>query len=280
MKKISSNTIKITKDTSDILKLYQQEIRNIGEISKIQEMQMFLEYQETKCPKIKQSLVNNNLRFVINVAKYYHNSSFYELSDLISSGNIGLIKAVEEFDPNKGYKFSTYAVWWIKQAILEGIAKESKIIKQPIKLHSVNQKFLKLKNEFFNKFGFEPNIDDIRDELGEETASEIIAKSVNAIDDNNILSIHNTVNSSEEMSYEDIIATSILNDEFIYLNSDLKSLNLKNLNKIEKLIINYSYGLDDKPELSFNQISKLLNMSEKDIKRIHDKSISKIKNDL
>jgi len=280
MKKISSNTIKITKDTSDILKLYHQDIRNIDEISKKQETEMFYEYQTTKCPKIKELLIINNLRFVINVAKYYHNSSFYQLSDIISSGNIGLIKAVEEFDPNKGYKFSTYAVWWIKQAILEGIAKESKIIKQPIKQHSINQKYLELKNNFYNKYGFDPNIDDIKDDLIEETASEVIAKSVNAIDDNNILSIYTTVNSSEEINYEEMLPTSVLNDEFIYLNSDLKSLSLKGLNKIEKLIINYRYGLSDKPELSFNQISKLLNMSEKDIKKIHDKGINKIKNDL
>ena len=280
MKKINSNTVKITKDTSDILKLYHQEIRNIVDITKSEEIKIFIEYRITRCPKIKQLLINNNLRFVINVAKYYHNSSFYELSDLISSGNIGLIKAVEHFDPNKGYKFSTYAVWWIKQSILEGIAKESKIIKQPIKLHSVNQKYLKIKNEFYNKYGFEPNIDDIRDELDEETASEIIAKSVNAIDDNNILSIHNTINSSEELNYEDMLPTSILNDEFIYLSSDLSCLKFKSLNKIEKLVMNYKYGLNDKPELSFNQISKLLSMSEKDVKKIHDKSIMKIKNDL
>lgn len=280
MKKISSNTVKITKDTSDILKLYQYEIRNIDEIPKTEETRMFFEYQSTRCPKIKEQLINNNLRFVINVAKYYHNSSFYQLPDLISSGNIGLIKAVEEFDPSKGYKFSTYAVWWIKQAILEGIAKESKTIKQPIKQHSINQKYLELKNDFYNNYGFDPNIDDIKDKLSEETASEVLAKSVSAIDDNNILSIYTTVNSSEEINYEEMLPTSVLNDEFIYLNSDLKSLSLKGLNKIEKLIITYTYGLDNKPELSFNQISKLLNMSEKDIKRIHDKSLNKIKNDL
>jgi len=280
MKNINSNFVKITKDTSDSLRLYHQEIRNLDEINKKKETELFIEYRQTRCPKIKELLVNNNLRFVINVAKYYHNSSFYELTDIISSGNIGLIKAVEDFDPNKGYKFSTYAVWWIKQAILEGIAKESKIIKQPIKLHSVNQKYLKIKNEFYNKYGFDPNIDDIREDLDEETASEIIAKSVNAIDDNNILSIYNSINNFDEFKFEEMLPTSILNDEFIYFNTDLNSMNLKNLNNIEKLIICYSYGLDDKPELSFSQISKMVSKSEKEVKKIHDNAIKKIKNDL
>jgi RNA polymerase primary sigma factor len=280
MKKINSNTVKITKDTSETIKLYQQEIRNIEEIPKNVEIKLFCEYQVTKCPQIKQLLINNNLRFVINIAKYYHNSSFYQLSDLISTGNIGLIKAVEEFDPHKGYKFSTYAVWWIRQSILEGIAKESKAIKQPIKLHSVNQKFIDLKNNFYNKYGFEPNVDDIRDDLGEETASEIIAKSISAIDDNNIISIHTKLNSFEELNYEDILPTSTLNQESIYLDVDLKSLTFSSLNKIEKIIIGYTYGLSDKPELSFNQISKIISKSEKEVKKIHDNAIKKIKNDL
>jgi RNA polymerase primary sigma factor len=280
MKKINSNTVNITKDTSETIKLYQQEIRHIEEIPKNEEIKLFCEYQLTKCPKIKQLLINNNLRFVINIAKYYHNSSFYQLSDLISTGNIGLIKAVEDFDPHKGYKFSTYAVWWIRQSILEGIAKESKAIKQPIKLHSVNQKFIELKNSFYNKYGFEPNVDDIRDDLGEETASEIIAKSINAIDDNNIISIHTKFNSFEELSYEDILPTSILNQETIYLDVDLKSLTFSSLNKIEKVIIGYTYGLSDKPELSFKQISNIISKSEKEVKKIHDNAINKIKNDL
>jgi RNA polymerase primary sigma factor len=280
MKKINSNTVNITKDTSETIKLYQQEIRHIEEIPKNEEIKLFCEYQLTKCSNLKQLLINNNLRFVINIAKYYHNSSFYQLSDLISTGNIGLIKAVEEFDPHKGYKFSTYAVWWIRQSILEGIAKESKVIKQPIKLHSVNQKFIELKNIFYNKYGFEPNVDDIKDDLCEETASEIIAKSVNAIDDNNIVSIYTKLNSFEELNYEDILPTSILNQESIYLDIDLSSLTFSSLNKIEKLVISYTYGLNDKPELSFNQISKIIRKGEKEVNKIHDNAIKKIKNDL
>ncbi len=280
MKTINSKSIKITKDTSDILKLYFQDIRKIGDIPKEKEMELFHEFYKTKCPKIKKLLINNNLRFVLNVSKHYHNGDFYELSDIVSSGNIGLIKAIEQFDPNKGFKFSTYAVWWIKQSILEGIAKESKMIKQPIKSHSTNQKFIELKNKFYNDYGFEPNIEDVRDEIGEETASEILAKSINAIDDNNIISMHKNTNNYDDLSYSEILPTSILNDSFIYSSIDIHNLKFKNLNKIEKVIIYYKYGFNDKPELSFNQISELLNMKEVEIKKIHDKALTKIKNDL
>jgi RNA polymerase sigma factor (sigma-70 family) len=280
MKKINSNSIKITKDTSDILKQYHQDIRNIKPISKKEELDLFVKYKQTNCPIIKQKLVTNNLRFVLNVSKYYHNSDFYQLSDIISSGNIGLIRAVEEFDPNRGFQFSTYAVYWIKQSILDGIAKESKMIKQPIKAHSVNQKFIKARNNFYNEYGFEPTIDDIRDDIGEETASEILAKSINAIDDNNIVSINSMLNSSEELNFEDMLPTSIMSDDFIYKFVDMNFIKLIGLNIIEKLVISYKYGFNDKPELSFSQISDILKIQEKEIKKIHDNALKSIKNDL
>lgn len=280
MKKINSKSVKITKDTSDILKQYHQDIRNIKPIPKKEELELFLKYKETHCPIIKQKIVTNNLRFVLNVSKYYHNSDFYQLSDIISSGNIGLIKAVEEFDPNRGFQFSTYAVYWIKQSILDAIAKESKMIKQPIKAHTVNQKFLKARNNFYNEYGFEPTIDDIREDIGEDTASEILAKSINAIDDNNIVSINSMLNSSEELNFEDMLPTSIMSDDFIYRSVDMNSIKIIGLNKIEKLVIAYKYGFNDKPELSFSQISDILKIQEREIKKIHDNALKSIKNDL
>ncbi len=243
-------------------------------------MVLFFEYQKTKCPEIKKLLINNNLRFVLNVSKYYHNGYFYELNDIINTGTIGLIRAVEDFDPYKGFQFSTYAVWWIKQSILEGIGKESKMIKQPIKSHTVNQKFLKARNKFYNQYGFEPTIDDIREDIGENTASEILAKSINAIDDNNIVSINTSLNSDEGLNYEDLLLTTIMDENFIYSLSDLNNINFKKLNIIEKLIICYTYGFDEKPELNFKQIGNLLNIKEKEIKKIHDKALKIIGNDL
>jgi RNA polymerase sigma factor (sigma-70 family) len=280
MKIINSKLVKITKDTSESLKLYYQEIRNIKLIPKKDEMLLFVEYKKTKCPKLKQLLVNNNLRFVLNVSKHYNNSHFYEMNDVISIGNIGLMRAIEEFDPNRGFQFSTYAVWWIRQSILEGIAKESKIIKQPIKSHTVNQKFLKARNKFYNQYGFEPTIDDIKEQLGENTASEILAKSINAIDDNNIISINTSFNSDEGLNYEDILPTSNMGDESIYSLSDLNNIKLIKLNKIEKLVIHYTYGFNEKPELNFKQIANLINMKEGEIKKIHDKALKIIGNDL
>jgi RNA polymerase primary sigma factor len=284
MKKINSKSVNITKDTSEILKFYFQEIRKIKLINKDEETKLFHKYQETKCPKIKDILVKNNLRFVLNIAKHYQNSYFYELGDIISVGNIGLIKAVEEFDPKKGFKFSTYAVWWIKQAILEGISKESKMLRQPIKQHTINKRYLELKNSFFNEYGFEPNIEDISEDLGQVTANEIIAKSISAIDDNNIISldtkINKGVNSFEGLTLEDILVSELMDDEKIITSIDFNKITLKKLSTIQKIILSYAYGFNDKPELSFKQISDIMNMPEKEIKNIHDNTLKIITNDL
>jgi RNA polymerase primary sigma factor len=278
MKKIDSKTIKISKDSADILKFYYQEIRKIKPISKDEEIKLFSEYQKTKCLKIKNLLIKNNLRFVLNVSKHYHSSYFYELSDIISSGNIGLIKAVEEFDPDKGFKFSTYAIWWIKQAILDGISKESKMLKQPIKQHSINKKYLELKNEFYNKYGFDPNIEDITEELGQKTASAIIAKSLSSINENNIISLNTEISPTDNLTYDDILPSSFMDVDKIL--SDIDSINFDKLNKIQKIILSHIYGFNDKFELSFKQISNMINISENNIKIIHDRALKTIKNDL
>jgi RNA polymerase primary sigma factor len=280
MKKIDSKTIIISKDSADILKFYYQELRKIKSIPKDEEIKLFFEYRETKCEKIKNLLINNNLRFVLNVSKHYHSGYFYELSDIISSGNIGLIKAIEQFDPYKGFKFSTYAIWWIKQSILDGIGKESKMLKQPIKQHSVNKKYLELKNNFYNKYGFDPNIEDISEELGEITASEIIAKSISAINDNNIFSLSTEINSAENLTFDDILSSSLMDDNKIISDIDLNSINFNKLTKMQKLVLSYLYGFENKPELSLKQIADILNMSEKNVKNILEKAFKTIKNDL
>lgn len=281
MKAINSKTVQITKYDSENLKIYFKELRQIKLLDKIKEGELFFEYYNTRCPKIKQKLINNNLRFVLSVSKHYHNSEFYQLTDIISSGNIGLIKAIEEFDPTKGFKFSTYAVWWIRQAILEGIKKDSKLIKQPIKYHEVNTQYIKLKNEFYKKYGFEPNVEDIADDLLEKTSTEILAKSLSAIDDNNNISIHNTFNSSsDDLTYEDIIPSSIYNESSVYQSIDLQKINLNVLTKIQKLVIKYKFGFEDKPEKSFREIAEELMLSETDVIISYNNALKRLKNDI
>ena len=158
------------------------------------------------------------------------------------------------------------------------------MIKQPIKQHTINKKYLDLKNDFFNKYGFEPNVEDIFEDLNTNTANEIIAKSVSAINENNILSLDTTLNNfsyeSDSVTFEELISSSLMDDEKIILNVDFKRIKLNNLNKIQKLILSYTYGFNDKPELSFKQISDIINMSEKEIKKIHDSALKIINNDL
>jgi RNA polymerase primary sigma factor len=280
MKKINSDSIKLAKFPSETLKMYYQEIRKIKLIPKNEELELFIEYRKNKCPKIKNLLINNNLRFVLNISKHYQNSNFYEIGDVISSGNIGLIRAIEDFDPHKGFKFSTYAVWWIRQSILDSIIKESKIIKQPIKQHLINKKFLDLKNDFYNKYGFEANVEDVYDDLNLTTANNIIAKSISAINENNIISLNTKLDKNNDLTFEDTISSSLMDEDKILFNVDAKKITFNKLNKIQKLIISYTYGFNDIPELSFKEISKIIKISEREIRNIHNSTIKKLINDL
>jgi RNA polymerase primary sigma factor len=275
MKNINSKKQLITKKTSECLDLYFDEIKQIKPLTLEEEKKLFEEYKNTKSEIVKEKLVKNYLKFVVNVAKHYDNSNFYTIEDLISIGNIGLIKAIEMFDITKGYKFMTYAVWWIKQSIIDGIINESKAIKNPTNAHMFNKKFLKLRNDFFNKHGYEPLVEDLIDDL-DNINPKILQASVSSIDENNFFSLSKNTNNDSETTYEDLLIDSCYNEESLHYNIMSKKINFLNLNKIEKLIIKLKYGLDFNPELSFNQISDKLKLSEEKIISIHDKGIKKI----
>ena len=117
--------------TDDSVKAYLQQIGKIPLLSYEEEMKIAKEIKEKNSIKAKETLVNSNLRLVVSIAKKYIGRGLSFL-DLIQEGNLGLIKAAEKFDYTKGYKFSTYATWWIQQSITRGIADKSRIIRLPV----------------------------------------------------------------------------------------------------------------------------------------------------
>jgi RNA polymerase sigma factor (sigma-70 family) len=110
----------------------------------------------------KKKMVRGNCRLVISIARKYQNINI-NLSDLIEEGNLGLLKAIDRFDPSKGFRFSTFAIWWIKQSILKSIKDKANIIRIPIHIDKEINKFKKITNEFTKKYGYEPTLDEIVD---------------------------------------------------------------------------------------------------------------------
>jgi RNA polymerase primary sigma factor len=150
-------------------------------------------------------LIKANLRFVVSVAKQYQNQGL-TLPDLINEGNIGLIKAANRFDETKGFKFISYAVWWIRQSILQALAEHSRIVRLPLNRITTSNKVNRTFYELFQKFHREPSIKEIADEL--KIAPDDVLKVISDNDKN--LSMDAPINDDDKMNlYSIIIDTSI-----------------------------------------------------------------------
>lgn len=154
-------------DAEDSVKQYLKEIGRRPLLNSEEEFKLFKEYESgSKVAKTK--LIEANLRLVVSVAKKYNNSQFSSLTilDLIQEGNVGLMKAVEKFDPDKGYRFSTYSTWWIRQAITRSIADQSRMIRIPVHVYDALNKMKRFKRSYLAANGYEPTIKECADFVG------------------------------------------------------------------------------------------------------------------
>jgi len=161
MSKLSKNTFSRENDT---LERYLQEIGNEVLVNKNEEVALAREIRNGS-PEALDTLIKANLRFVVSVAKGYQNQGM-PLCDLINEGNLGLIKAATRFDETKGFKFISYAVWWIRQAILSALAEQSRIVRLPLNRVGEIHKIGKASKSLEQEFGREPTAHEIADELG------------------------------------------------------------------------------------------------------------------
>jgi RNA polymerase primary sigma factor len=247
---------------------YIKDIRKIKVISHERQNVIFKRLSDKSINKTeRQSLLNElvvgNLRFVISVAKSYQNSGM-ELIDLISEGNLGLIKAAERFDPNSGYRFISYAVWWIKQSIMSSLNENSRMIRLPSNIIQDNNK--KKKNEKFTETQFFINYD--------ESDGEVILP--------HCVNLHNEINEDGEQLLDTIPNLNAENPEDI-LNTpeEIKkrvSLMLSVLDDREKVIIEKSYGLNG-VEMNLEDLGEEFGCTKERIRQLRDKALKKLRND-
>jgi len=155
-------TNRITNRETKSIELYFNEIASIPTLTEQEEQKLIKKYRESKDQKALEKLINSNLKFVVSVAKNYQ-STKVPLLDLISDGNVGLIKAVDRFDESKGYKFISYAVWWIRQSILESINDTERLIRLPANKSQMISKIKKFVDDFYKEKGIIPSNNDICD---------------------------------------------------------------------------------------------------------------------
>lgn len=259
----------------NILSLYLKEINRVPLLTRKEE-EDYARRAAAGDETAKEKLIKANLRFVVNVAKKYQNQGL-PLSDLISEGNIGLINAIERFDVDKGYHFISYAVWWIRQAILKAICEKSRMIRLPLNRANELVQIEKTRKALHVETGNEPEIEEIAKTL--DMDKEHVADLINISRD--LVSLETPVYSEKDSSLlgdfvEDTSYSSP--DEIVIeqsLKDDIDNL-LRTLTEKEADIIKYRFGLDGRRPLSLKEIGNKYHLTKERIRQIEKKALKRL----
>ena len=228
----------------------------------------------------KEYVIMHNLRLVVSIAKGYSQTTSLSLLDLIQEGNTGLIKAVERFDINMGYKFSTYATWWINQAISRAISEIGRNIRIPVHAYTNVNKYNRAKMKLSNRLGREATDLEIAKEMKISMARlETIIKATHDTVSYNI-DVSN-IDDKEETQLIDIVADESIDIENSYIKNDLRNLMndaLCSLTDKEKLIIVHRFGLNGESAKSLDTVGKMLNITRERVRQIQKKALKKLYN--
>ena len=223
-----------------------------------------------------QILVNSNLRFVVSVAKQYAKQGI-SLSDLINEGNIGLMRAAEKFDPSRGCKFISYAVWWIRQAILQAIQEQSRIVRLPLNKVGVLNKIGKASSRLSQELGRKPSPNELATEL--EITTREIEETLKI--SGNCLSIDAANADDDDNPLNDQLKTEIQatpDDDLLEkaLSAEIGKV-LEKLGEREARIISLYFGLDSDNPLTLEEIGKQFSLTRERIRQIKDRALEKLK---
>ena len=221
-------------------------------------------------------LTKANLRFVVSVAKQYQNQGL-SLADLINEGNIGLIKAAKRFDETRGFKFISYAVWWIRQAILQALAEQSRIVRLPLNRVGTLHKIGKVSSSLEQEFGREPSPDEIAKELALSTLEVSDTLKIS----NSHLSLDAPFSVSEDNSLIDVLEDDLQPspDESLLSDSLKKEISsaLDSLTAREAEVITLYFGLNHEKPLTLEEIGARFNLTRERVRQIKEKAIRRLR---
>jgi RNA polymerase primary sigma factor len=258
------------------LDLYLKEINNTPLLTREQERDLAKRIRKGD-EKALHALVKANLRFVVSIAKQYVNQGL-SLADLVNEGNLGLIKAAYRFDEKRGYKFISYAVWWIRQAMLQALAEQSRIVRLPLNRAGTLYRIGKAARQLDQELGRSPEVSEIAEKLklphDEVRDTMQIANSHLSLD-------ASFSNDQEENSLVDYLADDNLEspDEQTYVNalSDDMQKALDTLTDRERQILSFYFGIEGEEPLTLEEIGKRMNLTRERIRQIKEKAILRLR---
>lgn len=220
-------------------------------------------------------LTKANLRFVVSVAKQYQNQGL-SLPDLINEGNVGLIKAAEKFDETRGFKFISYAVWWIRQSILQAIAEQSRLVRLPLnQVGSVN-KITRELNKFEQEHERKPSVDEIAERV--DLPEDKIADAMKA--NSRHVSMDAPIADGEDGSMIDFLSGDSSNTDRELAIESLKaevSRILKLLTDKEQKVLRAFFGIDGSPEMTLDEIGEKYNLTRERVRQIKEKALRRLR---
>ncbi len=264
-----------TAGLNDSVRLYLKEMGKYPLMTAEEEIECAKRMEEGDA-LAKEQLAESNLRLVVSIAKKYVGRGMLFL-DLIQEGNIGLMKAVERFDYRKGYKFSTYATWWIKQAITRAIADQSRTIRIPVHMVDTINKVLRMQREMLGELGREPEPKEIAERMGytEERVNEILKLSQEPV------SLETPIGEEDDSHLGDFIQDEHIKTPMQEATNTLLREKLievmDTLTERERRVLIMRYGLEDGKERTLEEVGKEFHVTRERIRQIESKALWKIK---
>lgn len=262
--------------SDDSVKMYLREIGRVPLLNAKQEIELARRIKEGDIDA-KRKLVRHNLRLVVSIAKKYINRGLPFL-DLIQEGNLGLIRAAEKFDPERGYKFSTYATWWVRQGITRSLSDKSRTIRVPVHMVETINKFKKVARRLGQLFDRRPTEEELAEvmEVSTQKIKEIVAAMRTPV------SLEAPINNEEDGKLEDFIADSSDNvhpemaatDQL--LSSDILKV-LETLTPKEKAVVQLRFGIDSGQERTLEEVGRLLGITRERVRQLEFRALKKLR---